>query len=426
MYDYYVIGKCMEIKRDSYLEQLKLREWNGMIKVITGLRRSGKSYLLFKLFLKYLRKKGVPKDHIIQVVLDDLKNEHLRDKHALFDHISTSIKDKHPYYVLLDEIQLVDGFSDVLNSLLHIDNVDTYVTGSNSKFLSKDILTEFRGRGDEVRVYPLSFSEFIPYFEGSQTRAFSEYMTYGGLPALLPMQTDTQKVNYLQNLFEETYLKDIIDKNRIRRDTELDNLVDILASSVGSLTNPSKLSKTFKSVLQSDITDKTIKTFIDYLLDAFIIDEAKRYDVKGRKYIGSPFKYYYTDVGLRNARLGFRQMEETHLMENIIYNELKYRGYSVDVGIVKVREYSGKEFDDKQLELDFIAYKGNNKYYIQSAFAIPNGEKKYQEERPLTAIKDSFKKIVVVGEDIKPKRDESGLVTIGIYDFLLNSNSLDI
>ena len=251
-------------------------------------------------------------------------------------------------------------------------------------------------------------------------------MTYGGLPALVPMQTDTQKANYLQNLFEETYLKDIIDKNGIRRDSELDNLVDILASSVGSLTNPSKLSNTFKSVLQSSITDKTIKTFIDYLLDAFIIEEAKRYDVKGRKYIGSPFKYYYTDVGLRNARLGFRQMEETHLMENIIYNELKYRGYSVDVGLVKVRDYSGKDYEDKQLEVDFIAYKGNNKYYIQSAFAIPNGEKKDQEERPLTAIKDSFKKIVVVGDDIKPKRDESGLLTMGIYDFLLSNNSLDL
>ena len=416
----------MEIIRDSYLEQLKLREWNGMIKVITGLRRSGKSYLLFKIFYKYLQEKGIPEDHVIRVVLDDVRNEHLRDKHVLFEYITARIQDNNPYYVLLDEIQFVDGFSDVLNGLLHIDNVDTYVTGSNSKFLSKDILTEFRGRGDEVRVYPLTFSEFIPYFEGSQTRAFSEYMTYGGLPALVPMQTDTQKANYLQNLFEETYLKDIIDKNGIRRDSELDNLVDILASSVGSLTNPSKLSKTFKSVLQSSITDKTIKTFIDYLLDAFIIEEAKRYNVKGRKYIGSPFKYYYTDVGLRNARLGFRQIEGTHLMENIIYNELKYRGYSVDVGLVKVRDYSGKDYEDKQLEVDFIAYKGNNKYYIQSAFAIPNGEKKDQEERALTAIKDSFKKIVVVGDDIKPKRDESGLLTMGIYDFLLNNNSLDL
>ena len=416
----------MEIIRDSYLEQLKLREWNGMIKVITGLRRSGKSYLLFKIFYKYLQEKGIPEDHVIRVVLDDVRNEHLRDKHVLFEYITARIQDNNPYYVLLDEIQFVDGFSDVLNGLLHIDNVDTYVTGSNSKFLTKDILTEFRGRGDEVRVYPLVFSEFIPYFKGSQTRAFSEYMTYGGLPALVPMQTDTQKANYLQNLFEETYLKDIIDKNGIRRDSELDNLVDILASSVGSLTNPSKLSKTFKSVLQSSITDKTIKTFIDYLLDAFIIEEAKRYNVKGRKYIGSPFKYYYTDVGLRNARLGFRQIEGTHLMENIIYNELKYRGYSVDVGLVKVRDYSGKDYEDKQLEVDFIAYKGNNKYYIQSAFAIPNGEKKDQEERALTAIKDSFKKIVVVGDDIKPKRDESGLLTMGIYDFLLKNNSLDL
>ena len=416
----------MEIKRDRYLEQLKMREWNKMIKVITGLRRVGKSYLLFNIFYDYLREKGIPEDHIITVVLDDMENEALREKHALFAYLKSQIKDGEPYYILIDEIQFVDDFSDVLNSLLHIKNVDTYVTGSNSKFLSKDVLTEFRGRGDEIRIYPLSFAEYFSVFGGTETKAFNDYMTFGGLPAVAEMADDTQRSNYLQNLFEETYLKDIIQKNHIRKDADLDELINILASSVGSLTNPSKLQKTFKSITNSNITDKTIKLYIDYLLDAFLIDEARRYDIKGRHYIGSPLKYYYTDVGLRNARVGFRQIEESHIMENIIYNELKVRGFSVDVGIVPIRERKNGVMESKSLEIDFVAYKGNNKYYIQSAFMIPDETKKEQEERPLNSVNDSFKKIVVVGNDIKLKKDEAGVTTIGIYEFLLNDDSLNL
>lgn len=417
----------MEVLRTHYLDQIKVRENNGFVKVITGVRRCGKSYLLFKLFREFLILKGVATDHIITIALDNIENKWLCDPLILYKYIKSIVKGNDLYYILLDEIQFVHGFSEVLNSLIQIPNLDIYATGSNSKFLSSDILTEFRGRGDEIRVYPLSFAEYASVYKGTEEDAFNEYMTYGGLPRILSFATDEQKSKYLVDLFKETYLKDLIEHNRIANTVELEDLVNILASSVGSLTNPSKLENTFQSVMKSDVTNKTIKKYIDYLQDAFIVDVANRYDIKGRKYIGTPMKIYFVDPGLRNARLGFRQIEETHLMENVIYNELKKRGYSVDVGIVEVRETDdeGKRHR-KQLEVDFIAYKGNSKYYVQSAFLIPDEEKRLQEEKSLLAIGDSFKKIVVVGNHIKLKRSESGITTMGIRQFLLNENSLDL
>ena len=417
----------MEIKREYYLNQIKLREQNGMVKVITGVRRCGKSYMLFELFMKDLLSRGIERGHIIDIALDSIENEQLREPHVLFEFLKSKIKDKEQYYIFLDEIQFVDRFTDVLNGILRINNVDIYVTGSNSKFLSSDILTEFRGRGDEIRIYPLSFAEYLTVYDGNEEQAFADYMTFGGLPRILSMKTDEQKVKYLEDLFKETYLKDLIEHNKIKNSNELETLVNVLASAIGSLTNPTKLSNTFRSVGQSEISDKTIKKYIDYLKDAFLIDAAIRYDIKGKKYINTPTKIYFVDSGLRNARLGFRQIEETHLMENIIYNELKCRGYLVDVGLVELRERNseGKQ-QRKQLEVDFIAYKGNNKYYIQSAFAVPDEEKKQQEERPLLSINDSFKKIVVVGNYIKLKRDEMGITTMGIREFLLNPDSLNL
>lgn len=416
----------MNIARDFYLEQIKLRERNGMIKVITGVRRCGKSYLIFKLFKESLLERNVPENHIIAIALDGIENEELRDPHKLYENIKKSLVDEKQYYILLDEIQYVDRFHEVMNSLLRIENVDIYVTGSNSKFLSSDILTEFRGRGDEIRVYPLSFSEYLSAFDGTEEDAWLEYMTYGGLPRILSMQTDEQKSKYLTDLFEETYLKDIIERNDIRNIAELGELVNIIASAVGSLTNPKKLENAFKTIDRSDITDKTIKNYLDYLKAAFLIDTAIRYDIKGKKYINTPMKIYFTDLGLRNARLGFRQIEETHLMENIIYNELKRRGFNVDVGLIEIREDIDGKRVRKQLEVDFIAYKGNNKYYIQSAFSIPDEEKKRQEERPLLNIPDSFKKIVVVGNYIKLKRDDMGITTMSIREFLKKENSLNL
>lgn len=417
----------MEIKRDYYLEQIRLREKNGMIKVITGVRRCGKSYLLFKLFMKELLDRGIRKDHIIDIALDGIENEELRDPHVLYKHIKAKITDGEQYYVLLDEIQFVERFPEVLNSFLRLDNVDIYVTGSNSKFLSSDILTEFRGRGDEIRVYPLSFAEYISGYDGTEEDAWNDYMTFGGLPRILSMKTDEQKGKYLSDLFKETYIKDIIERNHIKNSAELEDLVNILASVIGSLTNPKKLENTFRTVMQSVISDKTIRSYIGYLQEAFLIDVAVRYDIKGKKYISTPVKIYFVDPGLRNARLGFRQIEETHLMENIIYIELRRRGYSVDVGLIEIREFdeSGKR-THKQLEVDFIAYKGNSKYYIQSAFSLPDAEKKMQEERPLLSIGDSFKKIVVVGNHIKLKRDDMGITTMGIREFLLKENSLEL
>ena len=417
----------MEIKRDLYLNRLIRRENNGLIKVVTGVRRCGKSYLLFNLFHNYLIEKGVAEDHIIEVALDDRSNKELRDPDQMLAYLKDRIKDKETYYIILDEVQLLSEFEDVLNSLLHIRNADVYVTGSNSKFLSSDVITEFRGRGDEIRMYPLSFREFCSAYPGSEEDAWEDYYTYGGLPLILTRETDEEKAEYLINLFQKVYLSDIIDRHKIRNREELDELVDILASAVGSLTNPLKLSKTFKSVKNKTISDKTLKKYIDYLTDAFLVSKAVRYDIKGRKYIGSPTKFYFEDVGLRNARLNFRQTEENHIMENIIYNELRIRGYRVDVGLVEVfGKNSENKTEKKHLEVDFVATKGSEKYYIQSAFAMPTDEKRKQEERPLNAIGDSFKKIIVVKDNIKPRRDEMGIVTMGIRRFLLNKNSLEL
>lgn len=417
----------MEIKRDFYLKQIHLRENNGLVKIVTGVRRCGKSYLLFKLFKNELLNRGISADHIIAIALDNIENRALREPVALYHHIKNRLKDDCLHYILLDEIQFVPDFSEVLNSLLQLEYVDIYVTGSNSRFLSSDILTEFRGRGDEIRIYPLSFAEYVTEFVGTEEVAFHEYMTFGGLPRILSLQTDEQKIKYLTDLFQETYLKDIIDHNKIINTNELEDLVNILASAVGSLTNPTKLENTFHSVLQNGITDKTIRKYMDYLKDAFLIDTAARYDIKGKRYINSPMKVYFVDPGLRNARLGFRQIEETHLMENMIYTELKRRGYSVDVGLVEVRttDSAGKR-TRKQLEVDFIAYKGNNKYYIQSAFSIPDDAKKAQEEQPLLNIGDSFKKIIVVGNYMKLKRDDQGITTMGVRQFLLDADSLNL
>ena len=417
----------MEIKRDLYLNRLIRRENNGLIKVVTGVRRCGKSYLLFNLFHNYLIEKGVAEDHIIEVALDDRSNKELRDPDQMLAYLKDRIKDKETYYIILDEVQLLSEFEDVLNSLLHIRNADVYVTGSNSKFLSSDVITEFRGRGDEIRMYPLSFREFCSAYPGSEEDAWEDYYTYGGLPLILTRATDEEKAEYLINLFQKVYLSDIIDRHKIRNREELDELVDILASAVGSLTNPLKLSKTFKSVKNKTISDKTLKKYIDYLTDAFLVSKAVRYDIKGRKYIGSPTKFYFEDVGLRNARLNFRQTEENHIMENIIYNELRIRGYRVDVGLVEVfGKNTENKTEKKHLEVDFVATKGSEKYYIQSAFAMPTDEKRKQEERPLNAIGDSFKKIIVVKDNIKPRRDEMGIVTMGIRRFLLNKNSLEL
>ena len=417
----------MEIKRDYYLEQLKSRENNGLIKVITGLRRSGKSYLLFNIYYDYLIAKGVAKSHIITIALDDLVNEKLRDPYVILDYIKSLLKDDKLYYVFLDEIQYLDRFEEVLNSLLHIKNVDVYVTGSNSKLLSKDVITEFRGRGDEIKVYPLSFKEFYSVYNGTIDEAWDDYFNYGGMPLVISYQDTSQKVDYLKGLFDKVYISDILERYNIKNKVELDELLDILSSNIGSLTNPLKLSKIFSSTKGCKISDKTINKYIEYLEDAFLISKVQRYDIKGKKYINSPFKYYFEDIGLRNARLNFRQVEENHVMENIIYNELKVRGYNVDVGIVNIYDYDkkGKRIL-KNYEVDFIASKGNNKYYIQSAFSIDNEDKLKQETNSLNNIKDSFKKIVIVRNNIKPRKDENGITTMGIYNFLLEDNSLDL
>ena len=417
----------MEIKRDIYLDRLIRREKNGLIKIVTGVRRCGKSYLLFNLFHNYLLDKGVKEDHIIEIALDDRSNKELRDPDNMLDYVKERILDRDTYYIILDEVQLLAEFEDVLNSFMHIRNADVYVTGSNSKFLSSDLVTEFRGRGDEIRIYPLSFREYCSVYQGSADEAWDDYFTYGGLPLILSRETAEEKAEYLMSLFQKVYLSDIIDRHKVRHQEELDELVDILASAVGSLTNPLKLANTFKSVKKKTISDKTLKKYMDYLMDAFLVSKAVRYDIKGRKYIGSPAKFYFEDVGLRNARLNFRQMEENHIMENIIYNELRIRGYHVDVGLV---EQFGKNSENKttkkQLEVDFVVTRGSEKYYIQSAFAMNTEGKQEQEERPLNAIGDSFKKIIVVRDNIKVRRNDMGIVTIGIRNFLLDENSLNL
>lgn len=417
----------MEIKRDIYLNKLIRKKKNGLIKVVTGIRRCGKSYLLFNIFHNHLLESGIAEDHIIEVALDDRINKALRDPDALLLYIRDKIKDKNDYYIILDEVQYLDEFEDVLNSLLHISNADVYVTGSNSRFLSSDVITAFRGRGDEIHVYPLSFSEYMSGYKGTEDEAWDSYLVYGGLPLILSMGDAEDKADYLNSLFQKVYLSDIIERHNIRNKSELDELVDVLASAIGSYTNQSKLVRTFKSVKNKTLSDKTIKSYIDYLIDSYLISRAERYDIKGKKYIGKLTKYYFEDVGLRNARLGFRQVEETHLMENIIYNELRVRGYHVDVGIVECYGTSmdGKR-SKKQLEVDFVATKGSEKYYIQSAYALKNQDKIEQEQRSLLNIPDFFKRIIVVGDNIKVRRDEKGIVTIGLRNFLLDENSLKV
>ena len=417
----------MEIKRDKYLNDLINRMHNGMVKVVTGIRRCGKSYLLFNIFKKYLLNQGVPASHIIMIELDQRKNKIYRDPDVILNYIESLITEEGQYYILLDEVQMLQEFEEVLNSLLHIENADIYVTGSNSKFLSKDVITEFRGRGDEIHIYPLTFKEFMEAYGGDVYHGWAEYVIYGGLPLTVTMRTEEQKIKYLTNLFEETYLKDIIERHHIDKTQELEDLINILASAVGSLTNPSKIEATFKSAIQSSISLNTIRQYTECLEDAFIINKVNRYNVKGRKYIGTPLKFYFEDVGLRNARLGFRQIEETHLMENIIYNELRSRGYSVDVGVVEKRELdeNGKKLK-KQMEIDFVANLGSKRYYIQSAFSIPTEEKRRQEKASLVNVNDSFKKIIVVKDVVNVTRDEDGIVTMSIYDFLLKENSLEL
>lgn len=416
----------MQIKRDFYLQQLVDGKQNGLIKIVTGIRRCGKSFLLFKLFRQYLLDVGVDSDHIIQIALDDIENANLREPLLLYKCIKAKMTDEELYYILLDEVQLVPQFEEVLNSLLRIDNADVYVTGSNSKFLSSDIITEFRGRGDEIHLYPLTLSEYCEGTGLSPAEAWKDYYTYGGLPHTLSLGTEKKKIDYLNNLFESVYLIDILERHRIKNKAEFEELVKIIASGIGAPTNPTKLENTFKSVKKINIDSVTISRYLGYMQDAFLIEKAERYDVKGKKYIGSLAKYYFTDIGLRNAILGLRQQEETHIMENIIYNELRRRGCKVDVGMVEQRfvDNDGK-WQRKQLEVDFVVNEGNQRYYIQSALALPDEEKRKQEMGSLLRINDSFKKIIIVKDDIKPWRDENGILTMGLLDFLMNADSLE-
>lgn len=416
-----------EIKRDLYLKKLIDRKENDLIKIITGIRRCGKSYLLDPIFKRYLTENGVDEEHIIKLELDSIENKEYRNPNKLYEYVMKKITDDRMYYILLDEIQKVEDFESVLNSFLRKKNLDVYITGSNSKFLSSDIVTEFRGRGDEIRVFPLSFSEFFEAYEGDKKDAFNEYITYGGMPYILSRKTEEEKGKYLNNLFDNTYINDIIERNHIQKDDKLNSIINMIASSIGSLTNPNKIENTFKSNNISDITIPTINNYLNYLIDAFLINKAERFDIRGKKYISTPSKYYFTDVGLRNARLNFRQQEETHLMENVIYNELLVRGYNVDVGVVEINEENkeGKKIR-KQIEVDFVCNQGSKRYYVQSAFAIPDKEKMRQEQRPFNYIQDSFKKIIVIRENIKLWRNEEGTVIMGIEEFLLNKNSLDL
>mgnify|MGYP002517223162 FL=1 len=414
------------IKRDIYLQRLIDREQNGLVKIISGIRRCGKSYLLNTLFYEYLKEKGIKDDHIIRISLDDDESSDLLLPTALHRYIKSLIKDDGLYYILLDEIQLADNFVGTLNGLLKLPNVDIYVTGSNSKFLSTDIVTEFRGRGDEVRILPLSFSEFMSVYNGSPMQGWKEYYTYGGLPLVLAQKSEEAKMSFLKGQLKNVYLNDIIERNRIQNENQINAILEILASSIGSLTNPLKLSNTFRSVASLPIADKTISNYLNYLEDVFLIDKAKRYDIKGKKYLSTPSKYYFSDLGLRNAALNFRQQEENHIMENVIYLELIKRGFAVDVGIVETsKRNENRKVVRNYAEVDFIANRGNNKFYIQSAFTMDSEEKQAQEKNSLLNIKDFFKKIIIVKDDIKRKRDEYGIITMSIYDFLLDEKSLD-
>ena len=417
----------MIIRRDTYLDKLISKKRNGLIKVITGIRRCGKSYLLFNLFRDYLVESGVDNSHIIEMTFDSFENKKYRDPEIFYPYMKEKISDSGLYFILLDEIQLLGDFEAILNSLSRLPNTDIYVTGSNAKFLSKDIITEFRGRGDEVHMYPLSFSEFMSVYDGDKRDGWNEYMIYGGIPLVLNQKTHEQKSVFLKSLFNEVYITDILSRNRIRNREELEELLDILSSAVGSLTNPNKLSLTFKSVKNKTINKSTIKKYLDALCDSFLLEEAKRYDVKGRNYIGTPLKYYFSDMGLRNARLNFRQVEETHIMENIIYNELRMRGYDVDVGVVTANEVTkeGKKIR-KQREIDFVCNMGSKRYYIQSALALPDRAKTEQEKKSLLLSGDGFKKIIVTKDAPAPLYDEQGILSMSIYDFLLNKDSLNL
>lgn len=415
----------MEIKRDYYLNKLIEAKNDGLIKVVTGIRRSGKSYLLNTLFYNHLLENGIKNDHIIKVALDDSDNDELLISKNLSKYVKEKIIDKDVYYVILDEVQLVENFERVLNGLLRIPNIDIYVTGSNSKFLSSDIITEFRGRGEDIKVYPLSYYEFMSVYKGDKLDGWVEYITYGGLPLVVSMNSDERKTAYLKDQQKNVYINDVIERNDIKNDVELVSLVEVISSSIGSLSNPKKLSDTFKSTAGLNIDPKTVSLYLKYLEEAFLIEKVERYDVKGKKYMSTPYKFYFSDLGLRNSFINFRQYEETHIMENVIYLELRRRGYNVDVGVVEFRERKENELSYKQLEIDFIANKGNNKIYIQSAFSMPNEEKINQEERPLLKVNDSFKKIIIVKDYIKRTRNENGIITMSIFDFLLDPDSLD-
>lgn len=417
----------MEIKRDYYLNKLIAKKHNGLIKVITGIRRCGKSYLLFTLFKNHLTESGVADDHIIEIPFDSFENKKYRDPEILYPYVKEQIADGGMYYILLDEVQLLDEFESVLNGFMRMKNVDVYVTGSNARFLSKDIITEFRGRGDELHIQPLSFAEFMSVYDGNKYDGWNEYVLYGGLPPVVLLRTAEQKIELLKSLFQETYINDIISRHSVKHRDEFEELINILASAIGSLTNPKKLTDTFKSKKNKVISSNTIKSYLDYLCDAYVVSRATRYDIKGKKYIDTPQKYYFSDVGIRNACINFRQLEENHTMENVIYNELIARNFNVDVGIITA---NGKDNDGKsvrkQLEVDFVCNKGSKRYYIQSAFSIPDREKMEQESNSLLRIDDSFKKIIVVKDLPAPTYTEDGILVISVYDFLLNSNSLDM
>lgn len=415
----------MVVKRDAYLNRLISKKHNGLIKVVTGVRRCGKSYLLFNLFKEHLLSEGVDKNHIIEIAFDAFENKRFQDPYVLMPYLKEQIADEKMYYILLDEVQLLGEFEAVLNSLIRMENVDVYVTGSNARFLSKDVITEFRGRGDEIHMFPLSFSEFMSVYSGTKQDGWNEYMLYGGLPLVLRFEKPEEKIAFLKSLFEETYISDIVGRHKIRNRAELEELLNILSSAIGSLTNPTKLSATFKSVKQKTISKMTITRYIDYLCDAFLIDSAVRYDIKGKKYIDTPVKYYFTDMGLRNARLNFRQLEETHTMENIIFNELKIRGFNVDIGVVIVNSSKDGSSVRKQYEIDFVCNKGSKRYYIQSAYAIPDQAKMQQEQRSLMMTGDAFKKIIITKDAPASYYNDSGVLIMSIFDFMLNPDSLE-
>lgn len=417
----------MVIERKYYLQKLIECRHNGMIKVVTGIRRCGKTFLLFSLFYKWLMDNGVDESHVVLIDLENRRNKELRDPDMLMNYIDSHIKDNTMHYVIIDEVQLVDEFEDVLNSYLKMGNVDVYVTGSNAQFLSKDVVTTFRGRSFEIKVYPLSFSEFFSGYEGGVEKALDAYQTYGGLPQILTFSSDELKVEYLKGLYTETYIRDIKERYGIKNDECMGNLIDFISSSIGSLTNPTKLANTFESVKREKISRNTVCSYLEYICDSFLVEKACRYDVKGKRYLETPYKYYFTDIGLRNVRLNFRQLEPSHIMENIIYNELRVRGFNVDVGVVPVfRRDDVGNIARVTYEIDFVCNKGSRRYYIQSAFKMIDEDKVRQEEASLRNVNDSFKKIIIVADAILPKRSEEGITTISIYDFLLKENSLEL